>query len=366
MKSFYNLGLKRNIFFFFIIASAALSAVGVTDSSAQTTIISSPYSTTVNLGASTNNAVSNIVCVDLTYDLYQGLSDKGGDKSVFNLQSYLYNIGYLRSTPNGYFGPATLSAVKSYQLNNNISNTGRVGPATRKSIRDNSCRVGNTASVINSIQTISPTPTIQRVNSTNLTITSPSASSTLTTDNKVVIRWNEVRDASYGMTLEDVNGVGVGHIISTVFGNSHEWVVGKVYSARSNKDIYVEPGTYRIKMTNSRYSASAPDQYSGLFTILGKPLEIDSVMPSSVTNNDDSAVVLFGRGFDSTSMVNYDVGNNGRVVKPIFVSANGKVLVFNVSSFIRAGEYHITVNNKYDSEATSTPSNAVKLLVNSQ
>lgn len=364
IKSLCNSAFKGGrLLFFAIILVAPIFVGGFSNSSAQTTIISNPYSTTVNLGALPNSVSLNVVCTDLTYDLYQGLSDKRGDKSILNLQNFLYKTDYLRSTPNGYFGPATLSAVKSYQLSKGISNTGRVGPATRKSIRDNSCKVGNTASVINSIQIPTPTPAMQRINSTNLTITSPSASSTLVTDNKVTIRWNEVKGASYGITLEDSNGVGVGHIVSTVFGNNFEWIVGKVYSASSNSDIYVEPGIYRIKMTNSRYSEFFPDQYSGLFTILGKPLGIDSVVPSFVSKNDDSSVVLFGRGFDNTTTVNYDVGNNGRVEKPIFVSSNGKVLVFSVSDFIKPGQYYVTVNNKYDSGATSTPSNSVKLLI---
>jgi len=336
------------------------------NSSAQTTVVSEPYSRTVNLSTSaTGVTLPSITCVDLSYDLYQGLGDKGTDRSILNLQNYLLKNNYLLSTPNGYFGPATLSAVKRYQLDNGISSTGRVGPITRKKIRDNSCNSNNnTASVINSIP--SPTPKPGRINNSNLTVSYPTENSTHVTDTKIKIRWNGSGNNIYGLILEDKDGIGVGHITSSVLGDSYEWVVGKVYSARTNSEIVVEPGLYRVRLIGAGYSLSIPEQYSGLFTIQGKPLEIDSITPSSIRNDNDSSVVIFGRGFDNTTMVNFDVNNNGRVVKPTFVSSDGKVLVFTASSFIRPLQYSVTVNNKYDSGATSTPSNAVTLLVNGQ
>lgn len=332
---------------------------------AQTTLISSPYQSVVSL---TNNSYqttsSGITCVDLSYDLYQGLSDSAGDKSVSSLQNYLYKIGYIKVSPNGYFGPATLSAVKNYQLNNNISNTGRVGPATRKKIRDDSCKINNnSASVLDSVSSQSNNNSFL-VNKNNPTVTSPSTGSNLVTDSKINIRWNEIRGSIYGITLEDKDGLGVGHITPAVSGNSFEWTVGKVFSASTNSNIYVEPGMYRIKLTNSSYSSNIPDQYSGLFSITGKYLSIGSIIPSSVSNSDNVSIVAYGRGFDSNTMVSYGIDGNNRMTKPVFVSNNGKLLVFEIPSGISVGDYSVNVYSLYSSGATSTPSNSVLLKVN--
>jgi hypothetical protein len=333
---------------------------------AQTTLISSPYQSVVSLTNNNAQAVSSgITCVDLSYDLYQGLSDSFADKSVSNLQNYLSKLGYIKVSPNGYFGPSTLSAVKNYQLNNNISNTGRVGPATRKKIRDDSCKINNnSALVLNSVSNQANNNSVVGINKNNPTVISPAADSVLATDSKTSIRWKEIKGSIYGITLEDKDGLGVGHIASAVSGNSFEWTVGKVFSASTNSNIYVEPGMYRIKLTNSSYSSNIPDQYSGLFSITGKYLNIGSIIPSSVSNSDNVSIVAYGRGFDSNTMVSYGIDGNNRMTKPVFVSNNGKLLVFEIPSGISVGDYSVNVYSLYSSGATSTPSNSVLLKVN--
>jgi hypothetical protein len=164
--------------------------------------------------------------------------------------------------------------------------------------------------------------------------------------------------------LEDINGLGAGHISQSITGDIFEWKVGKVFSARTNSDIYVSPGIYRIKLTNSGFaSASTPDQYSGLFTIIAKPISIASIMPSTISNADNSSAVIYGSGFDSTSMVHLNIFENDRIIKPYFVSNDGRIIVFNVDSGVYPNQYFITVNNMFESGATSTPSNSVSLTV---
>lgn len=332
---------------------------------AQTTLISSPYQSVVSLTNNSSQTVSSgITCVDLSYDLYQGLSDSFTDKSISNLQSYLSKLGYIKVSPNGYFGPSTLSAVKNYQLNNNISNTGRVGPATRKKIRDDSCKINNNSALVLNAVSNQTNNSIVGINKNNPTVISPATDSVLATDSKINIRWKEVKGSIYGIILEDKDGLGVGHITPAVSGNSFDWTVGKVFSAITNSNIYVEPGTYRIKLTNSSYSSNIPDQYSGLFSITGKYLEIGSIIPSSVSNLNDISVVAYGRGFDSTTMVSYGIGGNNRITKPVFVSNNGKLLVFDIPSGISSGDYSVNLYSLYPSGATSTLSNSVLLKVN--
>lgn len=55
-------------------------------------------------------------------------------EQVTILQQYLHNHGYLSINPTGYFGTATVNAVKAFQKAHNISQTGTVGPLTRAAI----------------------------------------------------------------------------------------------------------------------------------------------------------------------------------------------------------------------------------------
>lgn len=78
-------------------------------------------------------------CLELTRNLKQGMKNPvtGGD--IFNLQSFLKNNGYLSVYPTGYYGSMTTKAVKNLQNDNAISQTGTVGPLTRKLIKDKTC-----------------------------------------------------------------------------------------------------------------------------------------------------------------------------------------------------------------------------------
>ena len=335
--------------------------ITVSDSTkAQTTIISNPYSSTISTSNTpSQNTVPVSNCVDFSYDLYQGLSDKANDKSVSKLQSFLNKKQFLKSEPNGYFGPATNSAVKSFQSKNNISSTGRVGPATRQVIRNLTCQAQtNTASII---EAVAPKP--ERINSSNLTVTNPYTGMILRSENKSPIEWKNIPNAIYDIKLEDKNGLGYGYITTSIGGNTYNWEVGKVFSAKSNSDTYVEPGTYRILLTSSNYRPEVPDQYSGLFTIVGRPLEIDTIIPNSVSNNVDNSLVLYGRGFDSSTMIYYSNENISREVKPDYISSDGKIAVFKIRSQSTTGQYSLYVYNTYSSGATSTPSNAVNLII---
>lgn len=61
---------------------------------------------------------------------------------VLALQNFLYAKGHLKATPNGYFGPATLAAVKAYQKSVGFSQVGIAGPATRALIKKTTCQAG--------------------------------------------------------------------------------------------------------------------------------------------------------------------------------------------------------------------------------
>lgn len=350
MKSLF---LSVCLFLFFLIFTA----------NAQTTVISNPYSSTVDLGQATanNQALPVVACTDLSYDLFYGLSDSGQDQSVLKLQNYLLKTGYLNATPNGYFGPATLSAVKRFQTANSISSTGRVGPITRKAIKDKSCASSHNNPPVSNSNT---NPAV--VDQDKITVISPVASSTLASDSKHLIQWKSVPNSIYSISLEDKYGVGAGHVAQSVSGNSYEWTVGKVFSTKVNREIFVVPGVYRIHMINSGFVSSVPEQYSDFFTIIGKPIKISAVLPTTVSNKESSQAVIYGDGFDDTTMIHFDINNNGRKVKPHYISTDGKILIFNVPQGLYPNQYWLTVNNTYSEGATSTPSNPVSFTVTNQ
>lgn len=80
------------------------------------------------------------VCVDIS----QNLSKGSENSSVLALQNFLFQKGLLKATPNGYFGPATGTALKSYQKNVGLSQVGNTGPSTRTAIKKETCSVSST------------------------------------------------------------------------------------------------------------------------------------------------------------------------------------------------------------------------------
>lgn len=82
-------------------------------------------------------------CIDITYNLRLGSRDNNTEYQVSLLQDFLSpTYLYLPVGPTGYFGQATLRAVKSFQRDHGISQTGYVGPMTRAKIRELTCGAG--------------------------------------------------------------------------------------------------------------------------------------------------------------------------------------------------------------------------------
>jgi hypothetical protein len=63
---------------------------------------------------------------------YLGYGDTGAD--VLNLQKILVTLKFLKATPTGHYGPATVVAVKAFQKVYKISQTGDVGPSTKTAL----------------------------------------------------------------------------------------------------------------------------------------------------------------------------------------------------------------------------------------
>jgi hypothetical protein len=290
-------------------------------------------------------------CTSLSYDLSSGSSDQGSAGPIYMLQNYLRYLGYLGATPNGHFGPATLSAVKTYQSTNNISATGFVGPVTRASISNKTCNtVAPTTTTVITPTTSSPAAVVNPVQAvSNVTITSPSTGQLLSVGSTTVIRWNTSPANSYNIVLEQPGGIGAGFIAqglsSNTGSNQYVWSVGKIFSSDMNSNQNVAAGTYRIRLEGVSSGALSTDQVSGWFTIVAPQFVVNSVMPSSSYADDATSVVLFGSGFTTSSSVYFGTNNSSLRANNTYVSPDGTVLVFTIPTTVPAGSYTLFINN---------------------
>lgn len=105
------------------------------------------------VGMSQGVETSTSGCVVLTNNLFWGSRDYFTGGGVTKLQVFLSSQGYLKHEPTGYFGVLTWNAVRKFQREHNIIQTGFVGPLTRAEIERVSCGV-----VISSVRISSMTP----------------------------------------------------------------------------------------------------------------------------------------------------------------------------------------------------------------
>lgn len=73
---------------------------------------------------------------------YLGPGDSGND--VLQLQKALVKLGLLSATPNGYYGSATTLAVKAFQAQKGINQTGNVGVSTKAALESANISISST------------------------------------------------------------------------------------------------------------------------------------------------------------------------------------------------------------------------------
>ncbi len=83
-----------------------------------------------------------LTCTDLQYTLKLRSKDATTNNEVTKLQEFLLDIGLLDTDPTGYFGAATMKAVKAFQKQSGLVNSGLVGAYTRQAIKERSCGGG--------------------------------------------------------------------------------------------------------------------------------------------------------------------------------------------------------------------------------
>jgi len=103
--------------------------------------------TITGVSTSSNNTTSNNTTTTVVYFTlarYLGPGDNGTD--VLNLQNVLKKLGLLTATPTGHFGPATTAAVKAFQKQQGITQTGNVGKLTKAALENQKIILSETKS----------------------------------------------------------------------------------------------------------------------------------------------------------------------------------------------------------------------------
>lgn len=90
-----------------------------------------------------NNTIDdgNQNCTKFQQDLrlYDGPNNKKSE-AVFELQNSLIQENYLKTQSTGFFGLLTLNALKKYQRDHGLPNTGYMGKMTRRILRNQFCQ----------------------------------------------------------------------------------------------------------------------------------------------------------------------------------------------------------------------------------
>jgi hypothetical protein len=103
-------------------------------STVSTVATSTNTGTATTTGASTSVSRAGSVLGASTYHFTRNLRLGSAGADVSELQRILASLGYLDTSPTGYFGSLTLNAVKKFQKAHGIESIGVVGPQTRTAL----------------------------------------------------------------------------------------------------------------------------------------------------------------------------------------------------------------------------------------
>ncbi len=118
-------------------------------------------------------------------------------------------------------------------------------------------------------------------------------------------------------------GAGAGFIANNISGgSSYTWNAGTAYSSYTGSNQTVATGTYRVRIERAGSGPSDADPVSGWFTLLPAPLVLTSVMPTTMTADAKSSSVMYGSGFNSSSVVYFDY-QYGQTAPISYISPDG-------------------------------------------
>lgn len=231
----------------------------------------------------------------LNINMRYRMRDSQTNNEVSALQDFLNAEGYLASEPTGFFGLATLSAVKKFQSASGYSPTGYVGPLTRAKVNSMSCgakaptptatpptpstvpgclpgylfssttgkacsmtsEMGdpfNTLYVCNGVISHDPSCTTATTTPSKITVLFPNGGEEYLLDSDMKVMWS-VSDLPVG-----------GYIVAQLVGEGREITLGQT-THQTNTDNYylsaknnIVPGKYKVKL----HIAGVPENLSAI------------------------------------------------------------------------------------------------------
>jgi len=299
--------------------------------------MSGSYVPSASSGSSVSSSDSGssaptVTCVSLIKSLTFGASDAGSSGAVTAMQEFLFQTGYLAVSPNGHFGPATLRAVKNFQLEEGLSTSGFVGPLTRQKIQEVSC--GSSI--------ISPTAPSAPVSSAPV---APPVAPALPAHPIIASLWPAVGPAGTQVVIRGSNFTPGGNAIA--FGNSYDPALLNVSSYDGASLFFTVPsdvqnsGSYPVTVSNANgksntqiFNVPVPWYDSGPSTPGFPTFNPGTGAPTLSYFAQNSApslttVTLYGTGFAATgNTVNF--GPNATITD--VASSDGTTLRFTVPS----------------------------------
>ncbi len=187
------------------------------------------------------------------------------------------------------------------------------------------------------------------------TITSPASGATLSIGKLYPISWNSSTNYPYNIVLEQLGGAGAGFIATNLSGGAgYSWRAGNVFSSAAQADQTVATGTYRVRITAATGGVSDGDPVSGWFTLIGPPLALNSVSPTSLPVDGRSTAVIYGTGLNSSSVVYFDQQYGARA-NVQYISPDGTIMVITVPSSVSIGAHSLFIMNQYGTISNSLP-----------
>jgi N-acetylmuramoyl-L-alanine amidase len=310
-KNIFNLVLSAFVFislFFIFTHVSALTASDI-DALLKAGIISAPQASVLNKSISAPGVVqvttvdySNSNCVEINNDLELGKKDTTANaNSVSILQGFLYKNGYLTSTPTGFFGNMTLSAVKAFQTANGINPTGYVGPMTRSKIKNLDCNTSIVVAPSVSTSPVSSTaPITSKIENQVPVIKFTAKPTQIVAGETTTLEWNvlyavdqckisfkDPSGSTYSSMVDISGDKSTGSINRTT---TYTILCYNKYGVPATQSVTIEVVTAESIAANQQKYAQAPS--------------INSVSPSSTNRGD--VVDIKGSGFTSTNSVYFD------------------------------------------------------------
>lgn len=283
-------------------------------------------------------SVSAATCTKISSDIGRGSSSA----SVLSLQNFLKESGYLSATPNGYFGPATLAATKSFQSTKGISATGFVGPLTRVAIEAASCGSTDKPKTDTGSNTSAGS-------ASGVSFTSNLSGVTLRLGDTYKASWSAPKNADLMLVIEDEQGVNKGSLSGYLgAAQSYEWEIGFVNVSGQSSPSALVPGRYRLRLQGRMDGKMQSDAVTSYFLVEAPSLSISHMYPTTILADGKTPGIFYGTGF-TAGVTAYLDDSWDKALKLTYASPDAKLMVYTVPKGIPTGRYRIVLRNNYGS-----------------